>query len=91
MGGANRSQNGQAAVAEPADGGQGGAAPSDMLQRLSRGEISVDDYLEWQVERSVDHVRQLIGPEQLEIVKQTLREQLATDPVLAEYVSKTTG
>jgi len=32
-----------------------------------------------------------LSPDQLEFVKQSLRDQMATDPVLIELVQRTTG
>jgi hypothetical protein len=65
-----------------------GSAP---LARLQSGEISVDEYLDWQVQEAAAHLQGKLPQEQLEFVQQSLREQLSQDPVLVELVRRTTG
>jgi hypothetical protein len=71
------------------------AAPSERisaaLSSLQRGELSLDQYLDGRVSEATNHLAGKISPEQLDFVKQSLREQLATDPVLVELVQRTTG
>lgn len=71
------------------------AAPSERisaaLSSLQRGELSLDQYLDGRVNDATHHLAGKISPEQLDFVKQSLREQLATDPVLVELVQRTTG
>jgi hypothetical protein len=72
----------------------GAAAPSRIsaaLSSLQRGELSLDQYLDSRVGEATGHLIGKISPDQLEFVKQSLREQLATDPVLVELVQRTTG
>jgi hypothetical protein len=68
-----------------------GPAGSDDLGRLQRGEISVDDYVDSRVEHATEHLAGKLPTEQLEFVKNALREQIATDPVLLELVRRATG
>jgi hypothetical protein len=68
-----------------------GAAPSSELARLERGEIGLDAYLDARVAEATSHLTARLAPEQLEIVRQTLRAQLSADPVLAELVRRATG
>lgn len=63
----------------------------DPLSRLERGEIGVDQYLNARVEEAVSHLHGKLAPDQLDFVKNTLREQLQTDPVLLELVRRATG
>lgn len=72
--------------AGPAEGARG----SDALGRLQRGDIGVDEYLDARVEDAVGHLAGKLSNEQLDFVKETLREQLTTDPVLMELVRRTT-
>jgi hypothetical protein len=76
-------------------GSVGAASPSDRisaaLSSLQRGELSLDQYLDGRVSDATTHLAGKITPDQLEFVKQSLREQLATDPVLVELVQRTTG
>ena len=71
------------------------SAPTDRisaaLSSLQRGELSLDQYLDGRVSDATSHLAGTLGPEQLDFVKQSLREQLATDPVLVELVQRTTG
>ncbi len=75
----------------------GAAAPSAAargsveLGQLQRGELSLDAYLDARVSSATQHLQGQLEPEQLEFVQQTLREQLATDPVLSELARRTTG
>src|SRR5450432_969237 len=64
---------------------------SAELSSLQRGELSLDQYLDGRVNDATSHLAGKISPDQLEFVKQSLREQLATDPVLVELVQRTTG
>jgi len=75
---------GQTSSAERATG-------SDALRGLESGEISLDQYLDARTAEAVRHLDGKLSQEQLEFVKQTLREQLASDPVLIELVRRTTG
>jgi hypothetical protein len=71
------------------------SAPSSVqtseLDRLTRGEISLDDYLDARVSEAVQHLQGKLSSEQLSFVRQTLRDELATDPVLVELVRQATG
>jgi hypothetical protein len=71
------------------------AAPSSRisaaLSSLQRGELSLDQYLDGRVNDATSHLSNKLSPDQLDFVKQSLREQLATDPVLVDLVQRTTG
>ena len=94
IGGAQGSEAPRAAEPFAVDRGAK-AAPtarvSTELLSLQRGELSLDQYLDTQVNRATEHLNGKISPEQLDFVKQSLREQLGTDPVLVELVQRTTG
>ncbi len=64
---------------------------SAALSSLQRGELSLDQYLDGRVSDATSHLVGKLSPDQLEFVKQSLREQRATDPVLVELVQRTTG
>src|SRR5258708_7488463 len=68
-------------------------APSgtEALGRLKSGDITLDEYLEQRVGDAVNHLTQKLSGEQIEFVKDTLREQLKSDPVLVELVRRTTA
>ena len=66
-------------------------SPSGELGRLQRGEIGLDAYLDGRVDEATRHLVGKLSPEQLDFVRQTLRSELTTDPVLQELVRRTTG
>lgn len=63
---------------------------SEALEKLKRGELTVEQYIEDRVERAVGAVQVPLTTEQRESVRETLRTQVATDPVLREYARLTT-
>lgn len=70
------------------------AAPaqgSEALGRLQRGEIALDQYLDIRVNEAVAHLQDKLSAEQLDFVKESLRAQLESDPVLVELVRRATG
>ena len=71
--------------------GSAGAEPSESLQQLQRGEISLDEYLNLRVDGAVQHLEAKMSPEQLAFVREELKEQLQSDPVLSQLVRQATG
>lgn len=67
------------------------AKPAGELARLERGEIGLDTYLDGKVSAATQHLAGQLSPDQLAFVRQTLRGELANDPVLVELVRRTTG
>jgi hypothetical protein len=67
------------------------AGGSEALERLGRGELTLDAYLETHVAAATAHLEGRLSPEQLDFVRGSLREQLATDPVLVQLVRRATG
>ncbi len=69
------------------------AAPvaGDSLSRLSRGEITLNQYLDDRVSQATEPYQGTLSADQLQFVQSTLREQIATDPVLVELVHRATG
>jgi hypothetical protein len=72
-------------------GGASEAKPTGDLARLERGEIGLDAYLDSKVAQATEHLAGTLSAAQLDFVKQTLRTELASDPVLVELVRRTTG
>lgn len=64
---------------------------SEALGKLRRGEIDLDAYLDTRVADAIAPLENKLSSEQLDFVKQTLRDQLATDPVLVELVHRAAG
>jgi hypothetical protein len=63
----------------------------ELLERVQRGEVPLDAYLDVRVDDAVSHLQGKLSPEQLDFVKDELREQLRNDPVLIELVRRATG
>lgn len=93
--GAGRVEGGSVAgqAAEPFSVARGSevAAPSSLLDRLQQGELSVDQYLEARVDEAVAPIGSGLSSDELEFVKNSLRAELQTDPVLIELVMRATG
>jgi hypothetical protein len=64
---------------------------SALLDQLKRGEIDLDGYLDAQVNAATAHVQGSLPAAQLDFIREALREQIATDPVLTELVRRATG
>jgi hypothetical protein len=71
--------------------GETPSAGASDLQRLERGEIGFEAYLDARVEEATRHVADRLSAEQLEFLKRTLRTELETDPVLVETLRRATG
>lgn len=63
----------------------------ELLEGVQRGEVELDTYLDVRVDEAVGHLEGKLSPEQLEFVREELREQLRNDPVLLELVRRATG
>ncbi len=64
---------------------------SAELQKLKNGELTLDEYVELRLERALARLSGFVSDEQREVLRQTIREQFSTDPVLQEYVRRATG
>jgi hypothetical protein len=67
------------------------AAPMAALDRLRAGEINVAQYLNIRVSEATAHLDRRLSAPQLDFIRNSLREQLASDPVLVELVKASTG
>ena len=67
------------------------AEGAELLERVQRGEVQLDAYLDVRVNDAVGHLEGKLSPEQLDFVREELREQLRNDPVLIELVRRATG
>ncbi len=63
------------------------AAPLDALRA---GKVDLRGYLDMKVEEATSHLHGL-RPADLDQIKQTLREQMASDPALVDLVKQATG
>lgn len=69
----------------------GGALGSEELQKLRRGEMTFEEYLDHRAARAVHYLKSTVSEEQLELVREAVRSQLEHDPHLAELIRKATG
>jgi hypothetical protein len=65
-----------------------GPQVSDELRRVQEGKLSPQEYLEMQVDRAVSHLRDHVSSRRLELIKDVLREQLASSPALIELMKR---
>lgn len=66
-------------------------APSELLSRLESGDLSVDGYVQARIDEAVRPLEGRISAEQLQIVRDSLAEQLQSDPVVIELVRRATA
>lgn len=64
---------------------------TNLVEQVRSGELSVEQYLDQRVSEATSHLEGKLAPDQLEFVRNSLREQLATDPVLVDLVRGATG
>lgn len=64
--------------------------PAPPLERLRRGEVDLDGYLDLKVHEATAHLKGL-RPAELEWIRAALRDQVTQDPALAEIVRRATG
>jgi hypothetical protein len=67
------------------------ASVSEALAQLRRGEIDRSRYLDVRAQAAVSHLEGRLPAEQVDVVRETLRTQLESDPVLAELVRRATA
>jgi hypothetical protein len=61
---------------------------SEELQRVHDGKLSVDAYLELQVDRAVSHLESKVSTRRLELIKGVMREQISSSPALVELLRR---
>lgn len=64
---------------------------SEMLSRLERHEITLEQYLDYSAEKAVEHLKGLVDTERLQFIQSMIREQMTTDPVVVHYLQQATG
>jgi hypothetical protein len=65
-------------------------APPSALERLTKGDIGLPEYLDAHVEEATSHLEAL-GREEITHVRAHLRSAIASDPVLVAIVRQATG
>ena len=61
------------------------------LDQVRSGAISVSQYLDLKVNEATSHLANRLGAEQFAFIRQSLREQLSSDPALVDLVKAATG
>jgi hypothetical protein len=64
---------------------------SEVLCQLQRREITLGEYLDYNAEKAVEHLKGLIDSERLQFIQLMIRDQMTTDPVLIRYLKQATG
>jgi hypothetical protein len=67
------------------------SSEASLLQRLHAGEIDVQRYLDLRVEQATAHLTASLDAERLQFIREALRSQLESDPVLMDLVQRATG
>jgi len=62
-----------------------------LIAPVPRGEVRLDVYLNARLTEAMGHLEGKLSRDQLDFVKDEIREQLGSDPVLIELVQKATG
>jgi len=63
---------------------------SEMLTRLERREITLEQYLDYNAEKAVEHLKGLVDAERLQFIQAMIRELMTTDPVVLRYLQQAT-
>ena len=63
----------------------------ELARKLRAGEIDLEGYYDATVELGVAHLRNRVTPEQLEIVRERMREEVETNPILVKMVRDAIG
>ena len=58
----------------------------ELLRKLRVGEFDLEGYYDAMVELSLDHLRGRLSVRQLQIVRERIREEMVTNPVLVKMV-----
>jgi len=59
----------------------------ELLRKLRDGEISKEEYLDTAVERGLDHLRGRLPTRQLQIVRERLRDEVESSPILVKLLA----
>jgi hypothetical protein len=69
----------------------GATAAVSPIEQLRTGEIDVNRYLDLRVEQATAHLDGKLPGDQLSFIRESLRAQLETDPMLVELASRAAG
>ena len=63
----------------------------ELARKLRAGEINLEEYYDATVELGLAHLRDRVTPEQLEVVRERMREEVETNPILVKMVRDAIG
>jgi hypothetical protein len=66
-------------------------SPPGLAEQVRAGQVDLERYLDLRVEQATEHLVGKLDAERLEIVRDALRAQLESDPMLVELVRVATG
>jgi hypothetical protein len=64
---------------------------SEALQRLHRGDITLEEYLDIKADEAVEHLRGKKSAEHIAAVRHAVRMQMVLHPVTVELARRVTG
>ncbi len=64
---------------------------SPALERVRRGELRVEDYVEQRIDAAMAHVDPKLSPEARAHAREVLREHIESDPVLSQQLARLVG
>ena len=64
---------------------------SEALRKLRNGEIGIEEYLDIRADAAVVHLTALLSASDIKTIRDTIRAQLTTDPVLIDLIRRATG
>lgn len=63
----------------------------ELARKLRAGEINLEAYYDATVELGLAHLRNRMTPEQLEVVRERMREEVESNPILVKMVRDAIG
>ena len=74
-----------------ASGAEATTGTSALFERLTRGELDIDAYLEARVDEALAPLAGKVAADRMAWLREMLRDRLVADPVLSERVRQATG
>lgn len=68
-----------------------GPQVSASLERVRRGELSVEAYVEERINAAMAHVDPRLSTEERARAREVLREHIVSDPILCQQLARLTG
>jgi hypothetical protein len=68
-----------------------GPQVSPALEKVRRGELTIDEYIDQRLDAAMAHVDPRLSTEQRARAREVLREHIMSDPVLSQQLARLTG